>query len=326
MKRGGRHDSWNFGNGRKLEYAYKCALQRMYGGGHFATVKAHSDRCRIFARWCASGIGPEIKDAREIHNPILYDYAAHLSKLVEQGEIAVNTAVNRLSSVNIGMEALRGDRHVRLPSPSEALAMQRTRVRQSVPQGQDRAQVQTIVDVLCHQDQLRAAAMVQLARASGMRLRETMLADLPRLIREADKLGKINIQDGTKGGRSGASAPRWIEVDGHTLDALRFAKDVSPKGSRNMIAPDESYANVLPRVAGASRAVLHNHAVKGFHELRAAYACERYEQITHHPAPVNGGRCYAINPRLDREARIQISYELGHGRIDVAAAYIGGRV
>jgi integrase len=326
MRRGGRHDSWNFGNGRKLEYAYKCALQRKYGGGHFATVKAHSDRCRIFARWCASGIGPGIKDAREIHNPILYDYAAHLSKLVEQGEIAVSTAVNRLSSVNIGMEALRGDRHVRVPSPSEALEMQRVRVRQSVPQGQDRAQVQQIVDVLCDREQLRAAAMIQMARATGMRLRETILADLPRLIREADKLGKINIQDGTKGGRGGASAPRWIGVDEHVRDALRFAAKVSPAVSRNMIALSESYANVLQRVAGASRDVLHKNALKGFHELRAAYACERYEQITQHPAPVNGGRCYAINPRLDCEARIQISYELGHGRIDVAAAYIGGRV
>jgi hypothetical protein len=159
-----------------------------------------------------------------------------------------------------------------------------------------------------------------------MRLRETILADLPRLIREADKLGRINIQDGTKGGRRGASAHRWIKVDGHIRDALRFATNVSPKGSRNMISPTESYADVLQRVAGAARGVLHKHAVKGFHELRAAYACERYEQITQHPAPANGGRCHAVNPRLDREARIRISYELGHGRIDVAASYIGGRI
>ena len=68
-----------------------------------------------------------------------------------------------------------------------------------MPQGQDRAQVQQIVDVLCHQHQLRAAAIVLLARATGMRLREAILADLPRLCREANDLGKINIQDGTKG-------------------------------------------------------------------------------------------------------------------------------
>lgn len=55
------------------------------------------------------------------------------------------------------------------------------------------------------------------------------------------------------------------------------------------------------------------------------YACERYEQITGHLAPVNGGRCSRLDPQLDRETRMQISYELGHGRVDVVAAYIGGQ-
>ena len=69
------------------------------------------------------------------------------------------------------MEALRGDRHVSLPSPSKALGMQRTRFRQSTPQGQDHTQVQQIVDAVRDREQLRAAAMIQMARATGMRLR-----------------------------------------------------------------------------------------------------------------------------------------------------------
>ncbi len=81
------------------------------------------------------------------------------------------------------MAALRGDQCVKLPSPSKALGMQRTGVRQSVPHGQDREQVRQIVDMLCRNNQLRAAAIVQLARATGMRLREAILADLPRLSR-----------------------------------------------------------------------------------------------------------------------------------------------
>ena len=56
---------------------------------------------------------------------------------------------------------------------------------------------------------------------------------------------------------------------------------------------------------------------------RAAYACERYETLTGHPAPVLGG---VITDRdQDREARERISAELGHGRIDVVSEYIGGR-
>ncbi len=182
-----------------------------------------------------------------------------------------------------------------------------------------------IVDALCSQHQLRAAAIVLLARSTGMRLREAILADLPRLSREAEDLGRINIQDGTKGGRAGASAPRWIAVDHHVQDALGFARQVSPASSRNLIAPDESYLNVLQEIIRPARDVLHAHKLKGFHELRAAYACERFEQITRHHAPINGGQCCQVDRNLDREARRQISYELGHGRIDVVAAYIGGR-
>jgi len=181
------------------------------------------------------------------------------------------------------MAALRGDQCVTLPSPSKALGMQRTGVRQSVPQGQDREQVKQIVDALCDQQQLRAAAIVLLARATGMRLREATLADLPRLSREAEACGKINIQDGSKGGRAGASAPRWITVDDHIRGALGFARQVSPAGSRNLIAPDESYLQVLQEIIRPARDILHTHNLKGFHELRAAYACERYEQITQHP-------------------------------------------
>ena len=321
----GRRDGRNFGYGRQLSYGGPQALKDMFGGCHYGTVKAHCDRWQAFVKWCRSEQGPGINDARQIDRKVLADYATYLRDVVERGDLAVSTAQNRLSSVNRTMAALRGDQYVKLPSPSKTLGMQRTGVRHSVPQGQDRDQVQEIVNALCSQHQLRAAAIVLLTRATGMRLREAILAELPRLSREADDLGRINIQDGTKGGRAGASAPRWIAVDDHVRGALGFARQVSPAGSRNLIAPHESYLNVLHQIIRSARDILHAHNLKGFHELRAAYACERYEQITQHPAPINGGQCCQVDRNLDREARKQISYELGHGRIDVVAAYIGAR-
>ena len=126
-------------------------------------------------------------------------------------------------------------------------------------------------------------------------------------------------------GRAGASAPRWIRVNDRVREAMRFAWQVSPAGSHNLIAPHESYLSLLQEIIRPARDILHAHNLKGFHELRAAYACERYEQITQHRAPINGGQCCLADRNLDREARRQISYELGHGRIDVVAAYIGGR-
>ena len=321
----GKRDGRNFGYGRQLSYAGPQALRDLFGGGHYGTVKAHSDRWQAFVRWCRSEDGPRLNDARQINLQTLLDYAGHLRQQVEQGELAIATAQNRLSSVNRTMAALRGDQYVKVPNPSKALGMRRTNVRHSVPQGQDREHMERIVDVLCEHQMPRAAAIAQLARATGMRLREAILADLPRLQREAEQLGRINIQDGTKGGRGGATAPRWIMVDNHVREALRYAEQVLPLGSRNLLAPNESYLNFQRGIVRPAREVLHTHNLKGFHELRAAYACERYERITQHPAPINGGRCYQLDQRLDREARDQVSYELGHGRIDVVSAYIGGR-
>jgi integrase len=320
----GKRDGRNFGYGRQLSYAGPQALKDLFGCGHYGTVKAHSDRWQAFVRWCRSENGPGFNDARQIDRQTLLDYAGHLRQQVEQGELAIATAQNRLSSVNRTMAALRGDQYVKVPSPSKALGMRRTSVRTTAPQGQDREHVMRIVEALREQHP-RAAAIAQLARATGMRLREVILADIPRLHREAERYGKINIQEGTKGGRSGATAPRWIRVDDYICEALRYLEQASPDGSHNLLTPNESYLNFQREIVRPARGLLHTNDFKGFHELRAAYACERYEQITNHLAPINGGRCSRLDPHLDREARSQISYELGHGRIDVVSAYIGGK-
>ncbi|MCF5130794.1 integrase domain-containing protein, partial [Pseudomonas sp. PA-6-4F] len=310
---------------RQLSYAGPQALKDLFGDGHFATVKAHSDRWQAFVHWCRSDEGPRVNDARQIDREILMRYAVHVREQVDQGNVGIATAQNRLSSVNRTMAALRGDQYVKIPSPSKTLGLQRSSVRGEAPQGQDRGQIELIARALSERGQQRVGAIVHLARETGMRLRESILADLPRLQREAGRLGKINIQDGTKGGRSGASAPRWIAVTDQVRVALDMATEASPKGSRNLLAPDESYKDFLQAVVRPARDLLHENGLKGFHELRAAYACERYEQMTGFSAPVNSVRVHREDRELDLWARQQISQELGHNRIDVVSAYIGGR-
>ncbi|VVO91591.1 hypothetical protein PS874_02210 [Pseudomonas fluorescens] len=321
----GRREGRNFGYGRQLRYAGPQALKDLFAGGHFATVKAHSDRWQAFVRWCRSEDGPGYNDARQIDRQTLQDYAMYLRQQIQQGELGIATAQNRLSSVNRTLAALRGDQDVRIASPSQALGLQRSSVRTRAPDGQDHQQVRRVLEALGKQQHARVAAIVLLARTTGMRLREAILADLPRLHREAEHLGRINIQDGTKGGRSGASAPRWIEANDAVKAALQMARHASPPRSHNLLARDESYAAFLQQTVLPAREILHEQGLKGFHELRAAYACERYEQLTGHAAQVNGGHCYRIDRNLDRQARQQISVELGHNRIDVVSAYIGGR-
>lgn len=94
-----------------------------------------------------------------------------------------------------------------------------------------------------------------------MRLREDILADLPQLSREAENL----IQEGAKCGRAGTSAHRWIAADDYIRGALEFAKQVSPAGSRNLIASSESYLSILQEIVRPARDTIHAHKLKGFH-------------------------------------------------------------
>lgn len=318
-----QRDRRNFGYGRQLSYAGMQALRDSYGDGRYATVQAHSERWRLFAQWCRHT--HNLNDARRIDRQLLQDYARHLSQVVVQGELAVSTAQNRLSTVNRTLEVLRGDRRVRLPSPSQALGMQRRNARAEAPHGQDRTHLTPLSQALGQQGYGRVAAILGLTRNCGMRLREAILADLPRLQREAALHGAINIAEGTKGGRRGASAPRWIPATPEVRQALTQAASVSPKGSRNLLDGQELYVTFLNRQIRPARELLHAHGIKGFHELRTAYACERFQQLTGHPAPVNGGQLHCLDRDRDRQAREVISGELGHNRVAVVAAYIGGR-
>ena len=69
---------------------------------------------------------------------------------------------------------------------------------------------------------------------------------------------------------------------------------------------------------------MHEFGFKGYHELRAAWACERYEEISGENAPilqVDTSR----GQESDDQFRLALARELGHDRIDVVAAYIGAR-
>lgn len=70
-----------------------------------------------------------------------------------------------------------------------------------------------------------------------------------------------------------------------------------------------------------------NAGLSGMHGLRHAYAQQRYHELTGWPAPAAGGpAAKTLNPeqrRVDREARLTISRELGHERETILGVYIG---
>ena len=315
----GRHaSSRNFGYGKQATYAGKQALRDYYGQGHHGTVATHTERWKLFVTW-AHGQG--IRDLAKVESrEFATAYAEYVKAQVEAGELAVSTAQNRISSVNTVFAALRGDRHVQI-SPRDSVGP-RNNVRTTPPAALDTSRVRDAVTALRQTGLDRAATVLELARAFGVRREEAVKANLVRWSREATRHQAVNVIDGTKGGRD---APRWVSVGELQRQALANALASRPAGATNLIAPHERYVDVA--IARSSelnqgRAVLQQHGLPGYHDARAAYACQRYAQITGHPAPVVAGERLASKP-LDRQARAIISTELGHGRLEVLVSYVG---
>jgi integrase len=121
----------------------------------------------------------------------------------------------------------------------------------------------------------------------------------------------------TKGGRE-----RDIPIRNETQRALlNEAKALVGKGS--LIPEEMSYVDQLNRFKAQTAQA----GIDRVHGLRHAYAQERYAELTGWACPVAGGprraELNAEKRQLDQRARWQISAELGHGRLQVVAIYLG---
>ena len=137
-------------------------------------------------------------------------------------------------------------------------------------------------------------------------------------LREAQERGVVTITAGTKGGRA-----REVPVSERALASLERAAQAQG-GDRSLVPASETWQSWREGTLREARELVQAHTGAGLHDLRAAYACDRYEAITGHAAPVVAGERLA-DRGVDREARMTIAEELGHGRIDVVSAYVGGR-
>lgn len=304
----------NYGYGRRLDWAAKQALQERYGGGHYRTVAAHLERFRPFCRW-ASAQG--VKDLRQIDAELVRRYAQHML----DRSLGVAQRQNVISTINVIM------RHVsagawRGVSPRALAGAARSAIRRSVPPPLDTARHQAAVTAMRQRGMHRAAALADLARHFGVRSEEAVKADLTRWTHEAERHGAVDVQEGTKGGRT---APRWVPLTDEGRAALKAALEARPQGSRNLLAPHETYRAAREGWIRAGReAYAAAIGARGYHDGRAAYACQRYQDLTGVPAPVAAGRRVAERD-ADRQTREVIAQELGHGRTDVLTAYFGGR-
>ena len=306
----------NYGYGKKLAWAGRNALADRYGEGHYSTRATHEERWKQFVSFLKQ---EGIHDARKIDRNVIRHYAKYLRTLVHSEEMKVAYAQNLLSTVNVVLETLRKDTVLTI-RPAQQVG-HRSNVRTSIPATLERTSLSNSMNQLNKNRQARVALVAELARTFGLRFREASLLNARQAIKDAERSGRINITQGTKGGR-GKGSDRWVPVhDNHAIHLLKQAVEVQGK-ARNLIPENQSYSQWRDHAYYHWRTVTQDTDIHGFHDMRAAYACERYETITGSPAPAIAGERQA-DKTLDTQARVILSQELGHNRIDVIAAYCG---
>lgn len=245
---------------------------------------------------------------------------------LKESELSASTQQNYLSAVNVIMEQARGDQEVRVTG-KEAELEQRSGVATEYKGHVERGELSA-----------RTQAIVDLARNFGLRFEEASKLDARSALEEAQKTGSVTIENGTKGGQS-REVPITSEKQ---LETLKNASEI--QGSdRSMIPAEKTYAQ---HQRDSYR------ETSNFHAERHAYACERYSDLMREKlnitikSPVLSdkpqGQSWAqyvasqahdqgvmLTPEMarefDREARLELSEELGHHREDVVSAYIGGQ-
>ena len=164
----------------------------------------------------------------------------------------------------------------------------------------------------------RTAAIASLALELGLRSKEASLINAKKALKEATEKRIVAIEAGTKGGRD-----REVPiVHSRQIEALRSAAEIQA-AHYSLVPTEQTWAQFREGELRDGRELLKKNGVAGYHELRAAYAAERYADLTGYNAPVNGRKIE--DKEVDFDSRLQISNELGHGRAEVLNAYVGGK-
>lgn len=307
----------NFGLGsRDMVKAGKFALINAARAGHksFLTARTLSDRWRRFVNFIREN---GIKKMELIDRNIVIEYGKDLLWRVEEGLMSAATAQNYVSAVNTVMDLATQGKWVSVSPVKDCFISQRDFIRTSIPSALDRMAFDAALASLYEEITDRGLAVIELCREFGLRSKEASLLDVNRGLREALQEGFITISAGTKGGRV-----RTVQIlTEQQLYLLKRAAEIQGQG-KSLMPIDQDWKSwregELREIREALQKVMNGDSLR---DLRAAYACQRYKELTGHDAPVLGGK--RVSSAINKAARLVIARELGHGRIDVTNSYVG---
>ncbi|MFG3692205.1 integrase domain-containing protein [Stutzerimonas stutzeri] len=257
-----------------------------------------------------------IRDMSEITRSTVIKYGIDLSLRIDSDEISISYAQNLVSAVNTVMFMATLGTWNSISPTKDCGIPERSHIRTTPPSGLCRETFYDALSKLGEHHPTEGKAVAILARELGLRTKEAALLDCSKALIEAQNSKFVNVTRGTKGGRK-----RKIPiVSNHQIQALIFSHRI--QGEKNCLIPTgTTWAEFRSEQVRKTREALQKYGITRLHDLRSAYACERYEQLSGQPAPVLGGK---IESPIGHMTRIKIAIELGHSRIDVTNSYLGG--
>lgn len=313
----------NFGlRTRDLGKAGQFATYAAAKEGHmaYATAADVGQRWQAFAAFArAEGV----KRMESVTAQLVTSYAQGIAARVEQGELSPAYGQNLVSAANTVMSlATRGEWTSVSPTKDGGIAA-RENVRTQAPDGLDRDAVIKAADGLRSAGNPNGAAVIELARDLGLRAKEASLLDARRALAEGQQRGRITISAGTKGGRMReipAHSDPKATLTSQQLDTLARAAAVQDR-ARSLVPEKQTWAQWENGGLRETREALQAQGIARIHELRSAYAVDRYRQETRGHLPrMMGGKA---SRAADRAARLVIAQELGHSRIAITVSYLG---
>jgi hypothetical protein len=313
--------NYNLGS-RNMTIAAKNALTR--AGKSFSSVATISQRFSKFADFAKESAGVKIME--QVSRNAVLAYAKTLVEKVSSGELSPATAQNYLSAVNVVMVLARGDTKLRITAVGGAGLPSRTGIATT-----DKSVSKVDHDLAVGRATEPIAIMLTIQRELGLRFEESAKMDAVKAYAQAHENGVVTVSAGTKGGLS-----REVPITNQRqLQALKLAADFqSANQQKSMISNDQTYKDFRNNSYNEIRNLDVN-----FHGERHAYALSRYEKLMGAAAPVALGISkpsehirYIANQlgvpitlvkERDYQVRLQISHELGHGRVSVIRSYIG---
>lgn len=279
------------------------------GGASFSTVATVLQR---FDKFVGFARERGVSRLDKVTRLLVQNYAAFL----RDSDYSAAYQQNLLSAVNTvlarGYES-QNQRWQPVTGRAEGLTL-RDNVRKSPTTSKEQL-LQAQADMPVH-----AAIVAALARELGLRSKEASLLNARVALREAEEKSLVTIVDGTKGGRA-RTVPA---TQPSQLDALSKAARLQGD-NRSLIPSHQTWVEFRATTLYSGRAALKRAGIKGYHALRAAYAADRYQEVTGSLAPCNTDGRRTAERAIDQQAREIIAEELGHGRTDVLVSYVGSR-